>query len=140
MAAGDLKRPTKMQHAAIDAAVARAEAITGLQFCVYMGPVDDDRPREHAEAMFAAGGMHERPAVLVVVAPRQRRVEVVTGPHALGRISDDAAADSVATMTAAFGTGDLAGGLIAGIEHLAVVAGPGERPVGEKELPNLLDG
>jgi uncharacterized membrane protein YgcG len=90
--------------------------------------------------MFLQSGLHERPAVLVLVAPRQRRVEIVTGEPAQERISDAAAAEALATMTRSFQAGDLAGGLIAGIEQLASAAGPGDRPAGQHDLPDLLDG
>ena len=117
----------------------RAEETTGLQFCVYLGSVDDDRPREHAEGLFMRAGLHEHPAVLIVVAPRQRRVEVVTGDAARLRLSDDDAAAAIATMTAAFSQGDLVTGLISGLDHLATRAGPGTRPPGADDLPNVVD-
>jgi uncharacterized membrane protein YgcG len=139
VAAGDLKRLDTRGRDAVEAAVARAEEVTGLQFCVFLGAVDDDLPREHAEAMFVEAGLHERPAILVVVAPKQRRVEIVTGPHARERISDDDAAAAVAAMTASFARGDLAGGVTLGLDQLAASAGPGARQPGEVDITNILD-
>ena len=139
MAAGDVKLLGKREHEAVEAAVARAEAATGLEFCIFLGSVDDDRPRDHAEAMFVQAGMQERPAILLVVAPRQRRVEVVIGTHARQRISDGDAAAAVKVMTASFRLGHLAPGVIAGVDHLAASAGPGVREAGEVDLPNVID-
>ena len=90
--------------------------------------------------MFVQAGMHERPAVLVLVAPRQRRVEIVTGEHARGAHHDGATTEAVATMTRSFQAGDLAGGLLAGIEHLADAAGLGDLPPGQEDLPNSSTG
>lgn len=118
-------------------AVAAAEKQTGLQICVYLGPAGQDA-RAHAEGLFVEAGLHTRPAVLVLVAPEVRRVEVVTAPEARERVSDEAAQEVVDRMTTRFADGDLVGGLIAGIEHIAAAAGPGEGS-GE-ELPNLLHG
>jgi len=139
VAAGDLERLGKREHKAVEAAVARAEATTGLEFCVFLGSVDGDRPRDHAESMFVEAGMQERPAILLVVAPRQRRVEVVVGARARGRISDADATAAVTAMTASFERGQLAPGVIAGLDHLAASAGPGTREAGEVDLPNVID-
>jgi len=139
VAAGDLKRLDKTQHRAVTEAVATAEAFTGLQFCVFLGSIDDDNPREHARALFLRAGMHELPAVLLAVGPKQRRVEVVTGPHARARISDEDAAEAVSTMTASFAVGDLAGGVIAGLRQLAHIAGPGTAESRDEGLPDIVD-
>ena len=139
MAAGDLRRPDRRQRAAIEAAVAEAESRTGLELCVYLGALDDASPRDHAEAMFTGAGLHERPAVMIVVAPRQRRVEIVVGPAALHRISDDDAEAAVAGMVPYLRRRDLVGGLSSGLRRLADAAGPGERPDGGEHLPDLIE-
>jgi uncharacterized membrane protein len=125
------------QQRRVARAVHDAEEHTGLQLCVYAGRVGDDDPRAHAEAMLTAGGLHTQPAVLVLVEPLQRRIEVVTSPAARQRISDDAAREAVDTMTAHFREGHLAGGLIAGIESRASAAGPGHAEPGAEELPDV---
>jgi uncharacterized membrane protein YgcG len=125
VASGDLKRPSRSDRAALDAAVARAEAATGLQFGVFLGTLDDDEPSAHALELFHRAGMHEAPAVLIVVAPKQRHVEVVTSEAAHGRVSDAEAARAVEHMTASFQGGRLTPGIVAALEHLAQVAGPG---------------
>jgi len=135
--AGDLRPPTVRQERKVGRAVHAAEQRTGLQICVYLGPAGEDA-RAHAERLFVEADLHARPAVVVLVAPEARRVEVVTGPDVRGRVTDDDAQAAVDRMTERFAIGDLVGGLIAGIEHIADAAGPGDE-TGE-ELPDLLRG
>jgi uncharacterized membrane protein YgcG len=135
--AGELRPPTVRQERAVGRAVDAAEHQTGLQIRVYLGPAHDDA-RAHAEHLFVERGLHTRPAVLVLVAPETRRVEVVTAPEVRDRVTDEAAQEAVDRMTARFANGDLVGGLVAGVEHIAAAAGPGEES-GE-ELPDLLQG
>ena len=118
-------------------AVHEAETFTGLQVCVYLGPGGED-PRAHAEQLFVDRGLHTRPAVLVLVAPDARQVEVVTAQDARGRLPDADAQAVVELMTQHFGSGDLVGGLLAGVARIAEAAGPGQ-PSGE-DLPDLLQG
>ena len=80
------------------------------------------------------------PAVLLLVAPPQRKVEVVTAPAVRERIPDEAAAEAVTAMVERFRDGDLSGGLIAGIERLATAAGPGTAGPDDEELPDVLGG
>jgi uncharacterized membrane protein YgcG len=110
-----------------------------LEFCVYLGAIDDDRPREHAEAMFVAAGLHERPAIVIVVAPKQRRIEIVTGPSARDRITDADATRVVTLMSASLASGDLTRGLVAALDQLTAIAGAGVAADGI-DLPNLVDG
>lgn len=149
MAAGDgartrraLKgRPAlrKRQRKAVAQAVDAAEEFTGLQVCVYLGSVDEDA-RASAEAMFTAAGLDTKPAVLLLVAPDQRRVEIVTAPDVTERLTDEACARCIAEMTPRFAAGDLAGGLVVGLRRLSEEAGPGTAPEGTEELPDMLDG
>ena len=115
----------------------RAEEFTGLQFCVYLGPTGEDS-RAHAEELFTRAGLHTRPAVLVLVAPPQRRVEVVTAPDVRSRVDDAACARAVGGMTALFARGQLADGILAGLDDLVAAAGPGTAPPGAEELPDVL--
>jgi uncharacterized membrane protein YgcG len=89
--------------------------------------------------MFVAAGLHERPAAVIVVAPKQRRIEIVTGPELRGRISDEDAANAVAMMSASLARGELALGLVAAVEQLAASASTGTR-VPAPGLANVLDG
>jgi uncharacterized membrane protein YgcG len=120
-------------------AVDEAERVTGLQLCVYLGPADGD-PRRRAEQIFVENGLDSRPAVLVLVAPDQRRVEVLTSQEARGRVDDESCAVAVAEMTQRFAQGDFSGGIVAGVRKLAEAAGPGEAPGGQEELPDVIDG
>ena len=126
------------QRRRIARAVRQAEAATGLQFCVYLGPTEAD-PRAHAHALLHDLGLAAEPAALLLVAPETRRLEIVTSPAAAQRIGDHAAGLAALAMAASFGVGDLAGGVAEGVRLLAQAAGPGDRPAGAAELPDLLD-
>jgi uncharacterized membrane protein YgcG len=138
VAAGDLRRPTRRQRARIEAAVRSAEALTGLQICVYLGAASEDDPRAHAEQLFVQGGLEARPALLVLVDPTHRNVEVVTGPQVTDRVGDEAAAEVVERMVQRFAVGDLTGGVVAGVALLAERAGPGTAGSGSTDLPDLI--
>lgn len=137
MAAGE--RLGRRERKRVARAVDEAEEATGLQICVYLGPVEED-PRAKAELMFVDAGLATRPAVLVLVAPNQHRVEVVTAPGVTDRLPDEACARCIQVMTARFAAGDLAGGLVEGMERLVAEAGPGRPPEGGEELPDILEG
>ncbi|MCU1448397.1 MAG: hypothetical protein JWP02_567 [Acidimicrobiales bacterium] len=135
--AGEVRPLNVRQQKQVERAIDEAEEHTGLQLCVYLGPVGEDA-RAHAESMFTQAGLHTRPAVLVLVAPELRQVEVVTAPEVRDRVPDEAAQRAVHRMTARFAEGDLTGGLIAGVAEIAEAAGAG--PGGGEELPDLLQG
>jgi uncharacterized membrane protein YgcG len=135
--AGDVRPLSARQQRRVEQAIHEAEQTTGLQLSVYLGPTGEDA-RAHAERLFVEAGLRTRPAVLVLVAPEVRRVEVLTAPEVRARVSDEAAQRAVDRMTERFGAGDLAGGLVAGVDELAAAAGPG--PGGGPELPDLLQG
>lgn len=135
--AGELRPLSVRQEKRVGRAVHGAELRTGLQICLYLGPVGEDA-RRHAEQLFVDAGLHTRPAVLVLVAPEARRVEVVTASEARERVPDEAAQEAVDRMTKRFADGDLVGGLIAGVEHIADAAGPG--PPSDEEVPDILHG
>ncbi|MEP7055177.1 MAG: DUF5130 family protein [Actinomycetota bacterium] len=128
------------QHRRLENAVSRAEEFTGLQFAVYLGPTRDDS-REHAESMFASLGYHALPAVLLLVAPDQRRLEIVTSATARARITDRHAALAVTSMTSSFAVGDIVGGVCLGLDMLARYAGsPRAGAALDSELPDVLMG
>ena len=64
--AGELRPLSVRQQHRVERAVHDAEARTGLQLCVYLGPAGEDA-RAHAERLFVDAGLHTRPAVLVLV-------------------------------------------------------------------------
>lgn len=127
---------SERQKRRVARAVDQAEAWTGLEFCVYLGPTETD-PLDKANALMADLGLQERPAVLLLVAPEERRLEIVTSPAAAARIDDRDARLASVSMAASFGVGDVAGGVAEGIRLLAQAAGRGERQ--GRDLPDLLD-
>lgn len=135
MAAG--KQLSKADRAQLERAVASAEARTGLQFCVYLGPADGT-PREHAEQLFASARARSRPAVMLYVAPDVRQVECVVAPEMTERITNGAAQAAVDVMLPVLAEGRLASGLEAGLEQLAEAAGPPRGDEPDEELPDII--
>ncbi|GGL02818.1 DUF5130 family protein [Mangrovihabitans endophyticus] len=112
---------TTRQLLRLDQALRLADQQTGLTFSVYVGeltePVREASERLHEQIENAAH------AVLLAVSPNQRVLEIVTGNEARKRISDRDAKLAALSMAAAFAGGDLAGGVLAGIDQLATHAG-----------------
>ena len=133
------KALTERQLRRIERAVDLAERASGLQFTVFVGGVEAD-PRAYAEQLLGELGLTTRPAVLLLVAPPQRRFEIVTAPHARERISDAECRRAAVSMSASFTVGDIAGGVCEGLRLLAEYAGPGDAERAEDELPDLLIG
>lgn len=118
------------QQERIDHAVSVCRSENGLDVSVLVGDLEIDGKdstgfREGAETLHAALGDRADSAVLIVVAPGQRRVEIVTGPAVRRRVPDRVAGLVVLSMVTAFRGGDLAGGLIDGIRQIAQSAGAG---------------
>jgi hypothetical protein len=107
----------------IDEALRLADRGTGLVFSVFVGGLDEPI-REHAERLHRQLAEPDR-SVLIAVSPNQRKLEIVTGKHARKRIPDTYAKLAALSMVAAFGGGDLAGGIITGLDQLASHAGKG---------------
>jgi uncharacterized membrane protein YgcG len=128
---------TRKGRKLIDEAVQDAEAHTGLQFCVYLGPVGKDT-RADAESLFVQTGLEERPAVLVLVAPDQHKVEIVTAPDAKERLTDEECANALQEMTPYFARGDFIEGLVVGLGELSERTGPGKSDPSGTDLPNVL--
>lgn len=112
---------TTRQLLRIDDALRVADQSTGLIFTVYVGPLDEPI-REHAQRLHA-GLVDPARAVLIALSPNQRVLEVITGSEARKRIPDRDARLAALSMVAAFGGGDLAGGIITGLDQLATRAG-----------------
>jgi uncharacterized membrane protein YgcG len=127
---------TERQRRRVARAVRAAEEWTGLQFCVYLGPTEAD-PLAHANALMDELGLTSEPAVLLLVAPEARRLEIVTSPAAAERIPNRAAELAALAMSSSFGVGDVAGGIAEGVRLLAQAARRGESA--GPELPDLLD-
>ena len=105
----------------LDEALRTADKSTGLTFSVYVGQLDEP-VRGHAEKLL---GQLPTPvsSVMIAVSPNQRVLEIVTGADARRRIPDRDAKLAALSMVAAFGGGDLAGGIISGLDQLASRAG-----------------
>ena len=112
---------TTRQLLRLDEALRVADEQTGLTFSVYIGELETPI-REHAERLQKQITDPDR-AVLIAVSPNQRKLEIVTGNEARKRISDRDAKLAGLSMAAAFAGGDLAGGVLAGIDQLATHAG-----------------
>lgn len=117
---------TARQQERIEGALERIRAENGLDISVLVGDldlVDVTQFRAGAERLHAALGARSPAAVLVVVAPGQRKVEIVTGPAVRARVPDRVCALAVLSMTTAFGGGDLTNGVVDGLRQIADSAG-----------------
>jgi uncharacterized membrane protein YgcG len=112
---------TTRQLLRLDEALRVSDQQTGLTFSVYIGDLAEPT-REAAENLHEQVE-HSATAVLLAVSPNQRVLEIVTGVDARKRISDRDAKLAALSMAAAFAGGDLAGGVLAGIDQLASHAG-----------------
>ena len=106
----------------ISRACATASAESGLHFSVYVGPVEGDI-REHAERLHAATGAMASRAIVILVAPGDRQLEIVTGKESARRLTDRACALAALSMTTSFAGGDLVGGVVTGLRMLSESAG-----------------
>lgn len=126
------------QQERIEHAVTTCRKENGLDVSVLVGDLDlADLAdfRAGAERLHAAlGAQRCATAVLLVVAPGQRKVELVTGPAVRRRVPDRVCALAVLSMTSAFSGGDLTGGIVDALRQIA--DGAGRRPaLGPSEQP-----
>ena len=126
------------RHRRVRDAVHAAEAQTGLQFGVYLGPAPGD-VRALAERLFATAEADGQPAALIVVGTSERRVEILTADWARLRLPDDACEEAIDRMRPALQSGSYDEALAIAIGHLAAVAGTGEATPGAPDLPDLFD-
>jgi uncharacterized membrane protein YgcG len=112
---------TSRQSDEIRHAVTTANQETGLKFFVYVGQVTGD-VRAHAMRRHAALGAVAEFAILVLVEPDARRVEIVTGDTARRRLDDRAAGLASLAMATSFAGGDLTGGIVNGLRMMAQAA------------------
>jgi uncharacterized membrane protein YgcG len=113
--AGDLL--TAADRAAIERAVRNAEESCGYDFSVYVGASDGD-PRSHAERLHSQLAEPSR-AVLVLVDPVARLLEIVTGAEVRRQLDDPEVGLAALNMQTAFAAGDFAGGIATGLQQLA---------------------
>jgi hypothetical protein len=146
VASGDGLRPEQRER--IERARVQAEQETGMRFFVRIGPFSME-PRIQAERLLTnlIDEPHEA-AVLILLGPEERRLEVITTASAKRRLSDSAVGLAVLAMTSSFGVGDLVGGLMNGLRQLADSAGhsdagtatrreSGRSPVPERGLEHV---
>lgn len=119
MPAGDAF--TESQRQELGRAVEEAKRISGWDFAVEVGAAPVGGSRAYAESLHARlpdpGG-----SVLVQVDPEHRTLEIVTGSRVRRTLDNRAAALGALTMQSAFAGGDLARGLVAGLQQLAQLA------------------
>lgn len=106
----------------ISRAITTLSAESGLHFSVFVGPVDGT-VRDYAERLHAALGPRAAAGVLVLVAPGERQLEIVTGAVSARRLTDRACGFAALSMASAFSGGDLVGGIVTGLRMLAETAG-----------------
>ncbi len=112
---GDGFSPTQRQQ--IDRAIRDAELVSRAEFSVFVGAAEGS-PREYAERLHAALVAPDH-SVLVLVDPTAHALEVVTGAEVRRRLTDEAVALAVVAMQNDFAEGDLAGGIVGGLQMLA---------------------
>ena len=112
---------TTRQLLRLDEALRVADKQTGLTFSVYIGELEEP-VREYAEKLHKQLDGASR-SVLLAVSPKQRVLEIVTGTDARKRISDRDSKLAALSMAASFAGGDLAGGVLSGLDQLATHAG-----------------
>ncbi|MBK5306111.1 MAG: DUF5130 family protein [Frankiaceae bacterium] len=126
MAAGDAGLSLRAQQR-VQQAIESCRNQNGLDVSVLVGDLaldDLGQFRAAAERLHAAlGAERSQTAVLVVVCPGQRRVEVVTGPRIRRRVPDRVCCLAILSMTTAFSGGDLAGGIVDALRQMADAAG-----------------
>lgn len=139
MAAGDEGLPLRAQQR-IQGAIETCRRENGLDVSVLVGDLaltDVGEFRSAAERLHAAlGEERSASAVLIVAAPGQRRVEVVSGPRVRRRVPDRVCALAVLSMTTAFSGGDLAGGIVDALRQFADSAGRREALPAFDEQPS----
>jgi len=127
VAAGEHRGLALRAQQRIQEAVETCRRENGLDVSVLVGDLvlsDLNGFRVAAERLHAAlGEERSASAVLVVVAPGQRRVEVVTGTRVRRRVPDRVCALAVLSMTTAFSGGDLPGGIVDALRQFAGAAG-----------------
>lgn len=131
MAAGEVAGPFSLrQMERIEQAAEAANRETGLHFSVFVGDVVPDGGgdiRPMCERLHAGLGQQAARAVLVVVSPTRRKLEIVTGDAARRRVPDRVCALAAMSMTTSFSGGDLVGGIVGGVQMLADSAGSRRR-------------
>ena len=108
------------QRLQIDKAIRDAETECRYEFSVYVGPADEDT-RAFAERLHASL-VAPAISVLIMIDPVARAIEVVTGAQARRDLDDSEVRLALADIQTQLAHGDLAGGIVRGINRLAAYA------------------
>ena len=119
VAAGDL---TSRERADLDKAIRAAEQSCRFEFSVFIGSADGDS-RVYAQRLHASLVAPTR-SVLVMVDPKARVIEVVTGAEVRRHLTDREVELAILAMQTDFAADDFVGGLKRGISMLAEHARP----------------
>jgi uncharacterized membrane protein YgcG len=110
---------------ALDNTIRRAEQSCRFEFSVYVGPADGEDTRAFATRLHNRLVAPPR-SILIMVDPRRRVLEIVTGGEVRRHLTDREVELAVLDMQGCFTEGDLVGGLTRGIRMLAEHARPHE--------------
>lgn len=108
------------QRLAISSAIRTAEVASRIEFSVFVG-ASQGGPRSFATQLHNSLVAPTR-TIVIMVDPFVRALEIVAGGWVRERVSDADMEAVAEEMTARFTEGDLAGGVIRGIEELAAKA------------------
>lgn len=115
MAAGEAF--TSSERHDIDRAIRDAETVCRYEFSVFVG-ASDGETGPFARRLHSALTAPDR-SIMIVVDPSARIVEVITGSEVRRDLDDNEVHLALLSMQSAFAIGDLAGGIIRGVQHLA---------------------
>lgn len=111
---------TPQQLDEIKRAVRHAESVCGLTFSIFVGVSEEDA---RAYAVRLHGALADPPhSVLVLCDPEFHRLEIVTGSEARRTLDDVNCGLAAAAMETNFIAGDIAGGVVAGLQQLGALA------------------
>lgn len=105
------------QRLAISKAIRTAEVASRIEFSVFVGESHGD-PHAFATQLHNSLVAPTR-TIVIMVDPDERALEIVTGGWVRERISNEDAQAVADEMVALIAGGDLAGGILHGIEELA---------------------
>jgi uncharacterized membrane protein YgcG len=112
---------TESQQHELSRAIDEAKQVSGWDFAIEVGAASTQGSRVYAESLHARLPDPEG-SVLIQVDPERRTLEIVTGARVRRTLDNRGAALAALTMQSAFAGGDLARGLLAGLQQLARLA------------------
>ncbi len=130
---------SREQHERIERARRSAEAQSGIRFWIRVGEFEGDVRLEAEHLLTNLVESTRESGVLILIAPGERRIEIMTTAGARRRITDQATGLVVLTMTSAFAVGDLVGGLVNGLRQLADAAGRAPELIEDNPHPEPIE-